>query len=164
MVDLVSLALIIAIVIILMMLTNCWGLMDDDCDGVKEGLSPLANFKTNDNTGQFYSDTGSGLINDQLAAQYADLENLKQYGSYNELSQYMSLEPDVYKSHQEYSTDINRSTSGASMMTIRSDPNDVNPWRGLRRIDYKSIYPQDDVRTDSSEVPDQMETATHYLI
>lgn len=159
--DTVGLSLIIAIVIILMLLTNCWNSNDS---GVKEGLSPLANFKEGDNTGQFYSDTGSGLINDQLAKQYADLENLTSYGSYNQVAQYSALEPEVYSSHENYSNDMNRSTSGASMMTIRSDPNDVNMWRGLRRPDYKSIYPADDVRVDSTEIPDQMETATHYLI
>jgi hypothetical protein len=126
-------------------------------------INKLANMNEADNTGQYFADTGTGLINQQLASQYADLQNMVP-GDWNQMSQYQALEPEVYASHDEYVADMNRSTSGASMLTIRSDDNDVNPWVGLRRVDYHSAYPADDVRVDSSEVPSAMPAATRYLI
>jgi hypothetical protein len=127
-------------------------------------VSPLANASEGDNTGQYWSDTGSGLMNQQLASQYSDLQNLKGYGAWGEVAQYQALEPEVYESHEEYTDDMNRVSSGASMMTIRSDPNDVNMWRGLRRPDYHSIYAASDARVDHTEVPDQMQSQTRYLV
>lgn len=172
--EIVAIALGVAILVILVLLTSCWNSRPRrrNRHRCNEGLSnlppisvnPLANFAEGDNTGQYYSDTGTGLINQQLAKQYADLQNLKQPGDWNEESQYQSLEPEVYTSHDEYVADMNRSTSGASMMTIRSDDNDINPWIGLRRPDYHSVYPADDARVDSSETPSSMPSATRYLI
>ncbi len=131
---------------------------------VPPGVNPLANMAEGDNTGQFFSDTGTGLINQQLDSQYADLQNLKSAGGWNQIAQYQALEPEVYKSHEEYSQDMNRSTSGASMMTIRTDDNDINPWIGLRRPSYYGTYPADDARVTATEVPTQMPTPTRYLI
>ena len=113
---------------------------------------------------QFYSDSGSGPMNRQLSQQYQDLQSTTGYDDYNAFVQAASLEPEVYQSQNEYTKDINRSTSGASNMTVRSDPNDVNRWTGLRRPNYQDVYPAADARTDSSESPDQMTSATHYLI
>ena len=50
------------------------------------------------------------------------------------------------------------------MMTIRTDPNDVNPWRGLRRPDYHSVYADSTARVDQSEVPETMYSQTRYCI
>ncbi len=110
------------------------------------------------------SDWGTGLKNRQLSRQYADLENLKEYDDYNEVAQYSALEPEVFKSHSEYTTDLQASTSGASMMSVRSDPNDVNRWIGLRRPDYHSVWAAPDARVDHSEFPDQQATTTRYLL
>jgi hypothetical protein len=128
------------------------------------GVNPLANMKEGDNTGQFYSDTGTGLINQQLDSQYADLQNLKSAGSWGQVVQYQALEPEVYKSHEEYSHDMNRVTSGPSHMSIPTG--DVFPvtFHGLRRTDLYSVYPADDARVTSTEVPTQMPTPTRYLI
>jgi hypothetical protein len=110
------------------------------------------------------SDWGTGVKNRELAEQYNDLNNLDSYEDYNHVMQYQALEPEVFDSHQGFSYDIGVSNSGASAMTVRSDPNDVVPWVGLRRPDYHSVYAGDTARVDHSENPDQMFAKTHYLL
>ncbi len=113
---------------------------------------------------QFYSTDGAGPLNRQLASQYNELQELGGYDDYSEVAAYMSLEPEVFKSHQEYSKDINRSTSGASTMAIRSDANDPVPVRGLRRPNYHDVYSSPEARVESSEYPDQMYAKPSYQL
>lgn len=108
--------------------------------------------------------TGTAVSNADLQQQYADLANLDGYQDYNEVAQYTSLEPEIFKSHAEYSTDINNSTSGASSMVLRSDDNYPITWIGLKRPDMRSSYASSDSRIDSSESPEQMPATTHYLL
>ena len=73
----------------------------------------------------------------------------------------LSLEKDVFDSHREFTEDAYISTQGAnSTDTIRDDPNDVNPWVGLRRPDYTGAFSESDARVVSSEYPDQMKSAS----
>lgn len=107
---------------------------------------------------------GSGLKNRQLAEQYNELMNLKGYDDYNAVMKYGALEPEVFDSHESYSHDIGISNSGASTLAVRSDPNDVVNWVGLRRPDYHSAYADSTARIDHSESPDQMMAQTHYML
>jgi hypothetical protein len=114
---------------------------------------------------QFYSQYGTGQKNRQLMGQYnAMLDSDGFDGDYNDFIKQISIEPEVTDSHQTYTNDINRSTSGASSNVVRSDRNDINPRVGLRAIDYHSVYTASDARTDSSEAPDQMPARVSYLL
>jgi hypothetical protein len=165
--DTVTVGLIIAIIVMLILLMSCSqggkkkvrkGSCSDGMDKAPATNSSVAE------PDMYFANSGGGLINHQLNKQYADLADLSGYDDYNQLAQYSALEPEVYESHKEYSADMNRSTSGASMMTIRTDPNDVNPWRGLRRPDYHSVYADSTARVDQSEVPETMYSQTRYCI
>lgn len=125
--------------------------------------SPVVSTDTNDieEPEQYYSNTGTGLMNRKMNAQYDDLQNLDGYGGWPQVAQYMALEPEIYKS--DYSEDTNRSTSGPSSMTIRDDRNSVNPFL-LRDADYHSVYADSTARTTQTEMPDQMAAQTRYLI
>jgi hypothetical protein len=108
------------------------------------------------------SRTGRGVIARQLAKQYSDLAGAT-YDDYSAMSQYMSLEPEVFASHDTYSKEMNRSTTGPSAMAERSDPNDVNPWTGLKRPDY-SVPLSSNIRVEPTEFTDQMYSTTHYML
>jgi hypothetical protein len=131
-----------------------------------EGEGPVDPGQLNDGSRYSHqiSPFGSGPLNRELYAQYKDLKNLKSYNDYNQVIQYEALEPEVFASQEAYATDINRSTSGASSMTIRTDNNDVVPWVGLKRPDYYDVGPGKGARTDTSEYADQMPRFTRYLV
>ncbi len=110
------------------------------------------------------SDYGTGLHNTEAAARYNELADLVSYDDYNSVAAFMSVEPSVYESHARYSADMGRSTSGASMLPVRDDPNDVVPWVGLRKPKYQSVHAQDGARQEHSEIPDQMRASTYYCV
>jgi hypothetical protein len=168
----------VAIFVMLILLTSCWNSgssfaghchRNNSYEGMQSGcnsvsVNKLADDATGDNTGQFWADTGTGLINQQLSSQYNDLQNLDSYQDWSQVSQYQALEPEVLASHQEYTHDINRSTTTASIYTIRSDDQYPVSFVGLRRPDLHSTYAADDARTTHTEVPSQMPSKTSYLI
>lgn len=164
----VAVSLGVAVVVVFVLLLSCWKSKPRMKKQVnKRQMSRKVSSNTagsEEDPTAFFSDTGTGPLNRQLSAQYGDLQNMTGYEDYNEVAQYTSLEPEVFSSQEEYSREINRSTSGASAMSVRDDPNDVNPWIGLRKIDYHSVYPNIDARVDSSESPDQMPSQTRYLL
>ena len=84
------------------------------------------------------------------------------YDDYSSVAKYAALEPEVFESHNTFADEVGISNSGASTMTLRSDPNDVNKWVGLRRSDYHSIYAKDSARFVPSEYADQMTPSTKY--
>jgi hypothetical protein len=135
-------------------------------DGFVPAGVPVKNSNVNvSGYNQFFSTDGSGRSNLQQMKQYNDVINSDHLdGDYNEVIQQMSIEPEVAMSHQAYSNDVGRSTSGASSHVLRSDRNDINPRIGLRTIDYHSVYASKDARTDSSESPDQMPSKTSYRL
>ena len=112
------------------------------------------------------SDVGSGVEKRREDLQYEDLkDNVDLMSSdYNDTIKYMSLEPEVFNSHKGYVNDIGITNRGASSLTVRSDPNDIVPWRGLRRPDYYSVYAQADARQQPSEFADQMEVNKPFVI
>jgi hypothetical protein len=105
---------------------------------------------------------GSGVRNRQLKKQYEDLKGAE-YDDYNSLVQYMSLESDVFTSHDSYTREMDRTTTGPSNMAERSDPNDTVPWIGLRRINY-NVPMSSNIRTEPTETSDQMYEQTNYSL
>lgn len=73
--------------------------------------------------------------------------------SYTELAARQSLEPEIFEGHSKYTEDM--IYQGASLGSVRSDRNDVVPWVGFRRPDYR---PQPDTtsRAVPSEFPHQL--------
>jgi hypothetical protein len=166
----VVVALGVAIVVVAVLLMSCW--KSNKKKSVRRAASTCQDGLSNTNTNggnpdqgwNGYSDTGTGKINRQLANQYSNEQNLTGYDGWNQVAQYSALEPEVYQSHAEFTDGINYSTSGASSMSIRSDSTTINPWQGLRRPDYASVYPSADARVDSSQYVDQFDSATRYLL
>ncbi len=107
---------------------------------------------------------GTAVLNEQGDMRYTNLKNMTKYDDYNSLIQYMALEPEIFKSQDLYTTDMNRSTSGASMLGERDDPNDVVPWLGLRKPKYQEAYVMPGARQETSENPDQMRPPTYYVV
>lgn len=97
-------------------------------------------------------------------SRYDDLKDVAGYGDYDQLTQYMSIEPEIFESHNKYTSDMNRSTSGPSMLSERDDPNDIVPWVGLRKPRYRDVYASAGARQEHSEEPDQMRENTSYVI
>ena len=175
--EMLEFALGISIIIVLLILVSCWGSGEDkrkirggshsrkasECMS-SSGSSDVLGSLLGPGQSTFNSQTGTAMMNSQLATQYADLQNLGSYGDYNAVIQYTSLDPSVFKSHQQYSNDINNSTSGASNLTIRSDDNDIVPWVGLRRPKYDQVYAKADARVTSSEYPASMPSSTNTII
>ena len=92
------------------------------------------------------------------------LKDLNGYDDYNQVVQYMALEPDVYESHAQYTSDMGRGTTGASMMSERDDPNDVVPWVSFFKPRYRDVYSGEGSRQESSEDPSQMRENNHYIL
>jgi hypothetical protein len=77
--------------------------------------------------------------------------------NYQDAMKCMSLEPDVGNSHNAWISNIQGKTTTASKETVRDDPNDVNPWVGLRRPKYKTrAQPLAEARTIASDIPNEM--------
>ena len=113
---------------------------------------------------QRYSDSGSAVLNANAARRYQDVaSNLSGYSDYNSVMQHIGLEPEIYESHANYSSDMNRLLLGPSTLSERTDPSDVVPWIGLRRTRYE-VYADENARVEQSETPDQMATRAVYCI
>jgi len=109
------------------------------------------------------SQRATATSNDNMQKRVNDLTELTGYDSYDEVVKYMGVEREVINSHNEYSNDINREAMGPSLTAERDDPNDVVPWVGLRRTNYRDVYSADNDRGQiSSEGPDQMAQHRSY--
>lgn len=171
--DNVVVALGLGIAIVAVLLMSCWKggkkSYESSCSGMESTQQVAQSSKQvpgdkADFGWSGLSTTGTGVINRELAQQYKDLKDVSQYGDYGSLTQLMALEPEVFESNAEYNSSMNRSTSGPSTMTVRSDSADIINWRGLRRPDYQSVYSASDARVTSSQYIDQMPAATRYLV
>lgn len=157
--DNIALALSVSIAVVLVLLLSCWN--NKPGKGKRSAAASPCQARayrdlTDASSVQSVSDWGTGLKNSVAKSRYQDLrDNLSGYDDYGQVAQYMSLEPEVYESHNQYSTDMNRMSLGPSTMAERSDPNDVVPWVGLRRPDYKSVSAGPGARVEHSEIPDQ---------
>ena len=151
--DNVVLGLSIAIAIVLVLLWSCWGKGSNKKKRHTRGSDmrrpPRRQVESKDMAGE---------------SRYRDLKDLNGYDDYNQVVQYMSVDPEVYASHELYATDMDRSTSGPSMLAERDDPNDVVPWVGLRRPKYRDVYASGTARQEHSERPDQMRENASYCV
>jgi hypothetical protein len=160
--DNVVICLSVGVAIAVVLVLSGWTNKSPSVDGLQGGHQKAA--PTKSATATEKSEYGTGLHNTEAAARYKELADLVSYDDYNSVAAFMSVEPSVYESHARYSDDMGRSTSGASMLPVRDDPNDVVPWMGLRKPKYQDAYVQSGARQEHSEIPDQMRTATSYVI
>lgn len=110
-----------------------------------------------------HAEYGQAVENNNMIERQAQLTDLKSYDDYNSVVQFMSLDPDVYDSHNKYTVDMGNSTTGASMLSTTDHPNDINPWI-LRKPNYHDAFVQPGARQEPSEYPDQMREKTYYVI
>lgn len=101
------------------------------------------------------SNTGVGLANTEFKER-AEILKAPNYGDYNQLIQAIALEPEVFKSQDEYNAGMNRFSSGASMQSERSDPNNLIPRLGIRPVRPEEVDIGDNSRVVPSETPDQL--------
>ena len=160
--DLAVLGLSIAVALVLLLLYKCWTPKATVSQrGDSSSHQPRRRVKASSNN---VSEYGRGVQNKQFRDRYGALAELDGYDDYNSVAQYMSIEPEVYDSQAKYTRDMGRSTSGASMLPVRDDPNDVVPWVGLRKPKYRDVYSSDGARQDHSDIPDQMRVNSFYCI
>jgi hypothetical protein len=78
----------------------------------------------------------------------------------------MGLEPSVYSSHNQWTQDMNHTTSGASMQSERDDLGDLPiTWIGLRRPNYTDHNGiEASARQDVSFSKDQMPVYRHFQL
>lgn len=110
------------------------------------------------------SNYGRGAENRNSSQRQRDLEDLDGYDDYNSVAQYQSLEPDVFESHEEYSSNIGVASQGASALSTTSHDNYPVPFVGLRRPDMHSSYAGESARQQHSEYVDQMPAHTSYML
>lgn len=160
--DNVVLALSVAVAVIVVLLLSCW----DSKDKKKDTRQPAPRSRPQRALPAVRneSDWGTGVANRNSRARFNDLSKLSGYDDYSEVAQYMSVEPEVYESHNRFTSDMGRSTSGASMLPVRDDPNDVVPWVGLRKPKYQEVFVSPYARQEHSESPDQMRVASMYCV
>lgn len=151
--DNVALALSVSIAVVLILLMSCWDKKPKKSNQRGPGRAVYRDIAS---AVQDRSEYGTGLKNVRAGNRYNNLrDKLAGYDDYGQVAQYMSLEPEVFDSHNQYSSDMNRLSLGPSTMAERSDPNDVVPWVGLRRPDYRSTSASAGARVEHSEIPDQ---------
>lgn len=163
--DNVVLALSVAIAVILVLLLSCW-------DGKPKKSKPRRRVVDNNAMPPAregmestpHSLVGQGAVNRKATNRYNKLGDLAGYDDFNAVAQFMALEPEVFESQERYSNDMNRSTSGPSMLSETDHRNDVVPFVGLRRPDYQGVYADQTARVEHSEIPDQMPMRTSYVI
>lgn len=88
----------------------------------------------------------------------------KEAESYENFEDYIignGLEKSVTESHNQYVQDLQHRTSGASVETVTSHDENINPWVGLRRPDYSSIRIDGNAREVSSQTPEQLHESSN---
>lgn len=161
--DNVVLSLSVAVAAIAILLLSCWDSKKKKTPKSEDNSAPVLK-STQGQPPPERSEWGTGVQNTEFRDRYKDLTNLLAYDDYNAVAQYMSVEPEVYESHSRYSKDMGSSTSGASMLPVRDDPNDVVPWVGLRKPRYHEAYANPGARQEHSEIPDQMRGNSFYCV
>ncbi len=155
--DNISIALSVAIAVVLVMLYNCWKSPNQrrarrGCS--QEGMSSKPE----------ESDWGSGVQNKKFEQSTEELKDLVGYADYNSVMQYQALEPEVFESHKQYSKDMNKFNMGPSAMSETSHDNYAVPWVGLRRPDTHSVYADENARVVHSEYVDQTPKNRPFVI
>jgi hypothetical protein len=122
----------------------------EECDSEYEGMRN--------------SDDLNGVSPGQKFDERVEKAQGKKYGSHQALVEAIALDNDVVKSHQGYVGSLNRTTSGASLKSEPSHDNDIVPWIGLRRTEYRKVYAGDDARQTHSQYPESMPTRRPFVI
>jgi hypothetical protein len=165
--DEVVFGLTVAIFIVLFMLFSCWCKSDksnkDYFANNSKNLSDDLEIKVKDENILEYSEYGVGVENRKSLAREEDLKNVTDYEDYNEIIQYMSIDPEIHQSHNNFTSDIGISTTGASMRSTTDHPNDLNSWV-LRPPNYRDASVQEGARQEPSEYVDQMRDRNYYTI
>ncbi len=154
----------VAVAIVVVLLLSCWNKKPKSNAKAPSGAARRVPRGSEPSPAPERSDWGTGVQNTEFRNRYKDLTDLSGYDDYNAVAQYMSVEPEVYESHSRYSTDMGRSTSGASMLPVRDDPNDAVPWVGLRKPRYHEAYAGPGARQEHSDIPDQMRGNSFYCV
>lgn len=158
----VTLALGVATLVVIVLLMSCWDNKPRRKASRGNRSRAVAARGVDADYSHQISSWGSGVKNRQLNQQYNELADLSGYEDYSNVIKYQALDPEVFESHESYGDQIGVANNGASNLAVRSDPNDVVPWMGLRRPDYHSIYAGADSRVEHSEYADQMFPRTTY--
>ncbi len=93
-----------------------------------------------------------------------DLASKESGSSYENFEDYIldnGLEKSVTESHNQYVQDLQQRTSGASVETVTSHDENINPWVGLRRPDYLSVKVDANAREVSSQTPEQLRDSSN---
>lgn len=146
------LALAVAVIVVLVLLMSCWKSEEPPVRRTRSDYL-LPDMKDVDYQ---LSDTGSGLKNRQLSHQYRELiKGDVPVNNYADAIKHMSLEPEVFSSHDDYAWDVGIANQGPSKMTVLDTEVDINPRFGPRKISY-AVPIGDSARTQPSEYHDQM--------
>lgn len=145
------------------------GARQDGLQGVKEGLLGVKNRDGLSDLDPFQGgqmSRGTGRNRNCPYKDDGDISTAEASQNYQQAIQGMSLEADVADSHHKWISELTHRTTTASKETIRDDPNDVNPWMGLRRPKYKTrAQPLAEARTIASDVPCEMlDNSGGYII
>jgi hypothetical protein len=165
-VDATTIALGFSTLVVLILLMSCTGSTKSkstsSCDRQAPAVVIYQDLDSSDDHQR--SKYGRGEENRNDAQRNRDLQDLAGYDDYNSVAQYQSLEPDVFESHDEYSSNIGVASHGASALSTTSHDNYPVPFVGLRRPDMHSIYADKSARQQHSEYADQMPTRSSYML
>jgi len=161
--DEVVLGLSISVAIVIVLLLSCWDKKAKPARRVsppcsRSAMTPASQEDT------CRSNVGRGVVNRDFEGRFNQLSNITGYEDYNAVAQMMALEPEVFESQETYAEDMGRSTSGASVMSVRDDRQDIVPWVGLRRPTYDAICTGAGARQEATETQDQMPTRSFYAL
>ena len=159
--DAVLICLGLSILIVLYLLSKCSTRKKECSKKVQFHVSQPAVVAS---PGLVKSDFGTGVNKRKFDSRYHDLADAEYAGDYNVLIQYMSLEPEIYESHNQYTSSPGSYVAGASMLSERDDPNDA--VMGVKGFNAK---PQDvtigyGVRQETSDYQDQQRTTKYFPI
>lgn len=103
--------------------------------------------------GKSYMEGASELNDVEDLSQKEDVDSDETFADYVVDN---GLEKSVTESHKQYVKDLQQRTSGASVETVTSHDENINPWVGLRRPDYLSIKVDPGAREVSSQTKEQL--------
>ncbi len=81
---------------------------------------------------------------------------LSEGGSFQDFMINEGLDKSVVESHNRFTEELQQRTTGSSSHAERTDDNDINPWRGLRRTNYQGVSAAPEARVTHSEDQSQM--------
>lgn len=163
-----ELGLGVAVLIVLVLIYMCWK------KSRKNNKGSVLFRKSQPRRGLEEYDTYEGMKsskrkgNAEQVKEYKALANdVIGYSDWSEMTSAMSVEPEVFASHQSYVNDNTESAGTASWRSERDDPNDVVPWVGLRRPMYDVGSNSTSRVEESEDRRDMLNSATrttHYVL